>query len=143
MLICDIGSFAMLVDELQPEFGAETIIEGLELEHLRCYGTTIAATVVPESSEKTTLDSAWAVIRRLAAWTLRHSDSFPPNERFQLIVGWSKNVRAPQGQIYKTGGTVNGLEVLLLAHSPESFDIQTGRRSLVTGWQKDVFAPNA
>lgn len=124
---------------LETEFGGEATEHRLWLEHLDCYGTQIGVTIEPQKSEDQTLQFAWQLVQRLAQWLIGQSALLPANERYQIIVGWSPKVRAKQGQIFKTGGSVAELHQIIEAPTSQVFDQRAGYVSLRPKWQKDVF----
>ena len=123
---------------LQSEFGFESGLSRVRLQHLDCYGTQVATTITPCKTEVETLQCAWNVVRSLAAWVLRNSDTLPINERFELIVGWSRTVRQAQGQIFKTGGLASDLKRIVSLPEEEAM-VSFEKCGLRTHWQKDVF----
>ena len=122
---------------LQSEFGNEAILNRLWLAHLGCHGTQVAATIVPGNTEAGTLQNAWDVVRRLAEWTIRNGVNLPADERFELIVGWSRSVRPMQGQIFKTGGVRCDLQCIASSPTYDEF-VSAEHNPLRTNWRKDV-----
>ena len=127
------------VEAFQVAFGPEAGIKRLYLSHLNCFGTQVAAVILPASTKDESLKLAWEVIRKQARWLILVAPSLPETERYVLIAGWSRQVRKLQGQIFKTGGSIE--EVRLIADSPDwmQFEERSRQRALLQGWEKDVF----
>ena len=124
--------------ELKAEFGDEAELNRLWLSHLECYGTTISATLMPELTETETLKKAWHLVQSLAVWLIERHAILPANERFSVIVGWSRHARLAQGQIFKTGGTASDLQLIAKSSGHEDPSL-SAYPSLRQKWQKDVF----
>ena len=124
--------------DLKAEFGDEAVIHRLWLSHLNCHGTVVSATIEPHLNEAETLQKSWCLVQALARWLFTRTATVPTNERFEIIVGWSRCVRAQQGQIFKLGGATSDLQRILEFSTYASF-AESGVTPLRSNWQKNVF----
>jgi hypothetical protein len=124
---------------LKSRFGSDASLHRIWLSHLKCYGTSVAATITPKESQAETLTFAWALTQQLASWLLAEAQSLPKNERYEVIVGWSASVRPRQGQIFKTGGTRSDIHRVVASPTSESLTSHD-HNPLRNNWQYDVFA---
>jgi hypothetical protein len=131
------------IAEFSSEFGQESFIGRSYVTKLACFGTQVAAVVMPEQSKEATLTRAWGMVRRLADWVLTHADELPPKERIFVIVGWSRSVRTLQGQIFKAGGDIETIRAIAASEDWSHFEQKTQYRALLPRWEKDVFDEHA
>ena len=120
---------------LQSEFGSEAVLDRLWLAHLDCYGTMIGAGITRKGTEAESLQGAWSLAQALASWLLRNAAGRPSNERYSVVVGWSRATRPAQGQIFKLGGLVEDLRRIVASPTYEEFSSSC----LQPNWQRDVF----
>ncbi len=86
--------------------------------------------VEPLASELATERLMRDCARSIADWVITHRDRFGREDRFQVIVGWPKNVRETSRQVIKTGGTYEDLQKIVGGDCP----IEMRR-----GWSSGVF----
>jgi len=72
----------------------------------------IFSTIHPKENASETQNYAIECARKLAAWILEHRNAFGDGDGFQIIIGWSKEVRATGRQIVRTGGDFNDLQAI-------------------------------
>jgi len=70
----------------------------------------VFTTIRPKPTADETERFAILCARDLATWILKKRRRFKKGDRFQIIVGWPKDVRPTGRQIIKTGGNFNELE---------------------------------
>lgn len=63
---------------------------------------------------------AIACARGLASWILDNRADFGIEDRFQIIIGWDRNVRAGARQIVKTGGGFHEVAGIASGYAPVS-----------------------
>jgi len=99
----------------------------------------VGACITPKQTEEETLNDAWDLVRELARWV----DSQNPrvSDNFRIIVGWSKKVRAQQGQIFKIWESNDELPFICASETYREYSQNRGKgHILLKGWQKDVFS---
>ena len=70
----------------------------------------VFTTIRPQDGADETKRFAIACARELAKWIVENRHRFAKGDKFQIIVGWPKNVRATGRQIIKIGGDYSALE---------------------------------
>lgn len=121
------------------EFGVEAVRHRLFLSHLHVWGTQVGACIRPERDPAATLDKAWRTVQALARYLLSEVAILPADERYEIIVGWSRSVRPLQGQIFKLGGDAARLKLICSCQSYLDYEANSGQAALRLNWQKDVF----
>lgn len=69
-------------------------------------------TVHPLSSKVESKQLMLGIARKLAEWIVRHASKFGPQDRFQIIVGWPRDVRPDSRQVIKIGGDIDHIGLL-------------------------------
>src|SRR4030095_3096477 len=69
----------------------------------------VFTTIRPLADAGETQTFAMECARHLAAWILTERSRFGAGDRFQIIIGWPKDVRATGRQIIKAGGNFSQL----------------------------------
>ena len=93
--------------------------------HLR----NLFTTVYPLNSRSATEEFLRAVAIEIANWVLLNRQQFGRGDRFQIIVGWPKDVRPTDRQVIKTEGDYDTLNRLI--HDPELIQLREGWSELV------------
>jgi len=97
--------------------------------------------IKPSQDKEATLAFAWQVARDLAHWLITTYDAVPDDERFQIIVAWSKSVRKHQGHIFKIWGFKESMRIIASCESYREYASSTGNWQVpMLNWEKDVFA---
>lgn len=91
----------------------------------------IWTTIRPLHDRGTTEEHVRQCAKQMAEWIMRNGSRFGPKDSFQIIVGWTLDVRTTARQIVKTGGDRNAI-AQLSAH-PDAFEF---RRN----WETGIFA---
>lgn len=90
--------------------------------------------------KEATLTFGWQVVRELAHWLITTYDVVPEDERFQIIVAWSKSVRKLQGHIFKIWGFKEGMRTIASCESYREYASLTGNWHVpMLKGEKDVF----
>jgi len=69
----------------------------------------VFSTIKPQQDMAQTERFAIGCARQLAGWVVSHRSQFAPGDRFQIIIGWPKSIRATARQIIKAGGNYDDL----------------------------------
>ena len=90
----------------------------------------VLTTIRPEEDVDKTEEFTIFCAKSLAKWVIDERGRFGVCDRFQIIVGWAKDVRETGRQIVKVGGGFDELE-----------DITSGRTNVLMrkGWDVAVF----
>jgi len=99
------------------------------------------ACITPEATEEESLQKAWHRVQDLAQWLKKKVKKNPEIENFRIIVGWSKQTRERQGQIFKIWKSNDELNLITSSESLEEYQekIEDDWQAPFKGWQKDVF----
>ena len=89
-------SFGIKRTDFRPEFNGDLV--------------NIFSTVQPQSSKEKTELYIVECTKILVEWILKNKDRFCKEDRFLVIIGWSKAVRETNRHIIKTGGTYKELQ---------------------------------
>jgi hypothetical protein len=122
------------IENFKVEFGSEGILRRLEIRRRGCHAIQAATVIMPNATKDATLMRAWRLVRSIAHWIIACGTELPVNERYEIIIGWSKSVRKLQGQIFKVSGDRAAVQAIA---DSESW-IQCGCVPLLR-WEKDVF----
>ena len=83
-----------------------------------------------QESESTTEQFMKDCARAIAGWVGEHKAHFGAGDRFQIIIGWPKTIRATGRQTIKTGGTY--IDLASIASGDAAIEMRRG-------WSVDVF----
>jgi len=125
------------------KFGEEFVFEHLSIpsaggERLSCHQACVCIT--PKKNQEDTLAFAWDVLREVAAWLAGTLEQYSEEERFQLIVAWSKSVRPHQGHIFKVWGFKERIRMIAGCVSYQDYVRAAGDNwAPMPRWEKDVF----
>lgn len=73
----------------------------------------VFTTIYPQGGADETKQFVIACARKLAQWVLENRSRFGRCDRFQIIVGWHKEIRPTGRQIIKAGGDYAALEAIV------------------------------
>ena len=73
----------------------------------------VFSTVEPQLSKEATESYILDCAKMLVEWILLNRDRFGKEDRFLVIIGWSKSIRETNRHIIKTGGTYKELQQVL------------------------------
>lgn len=96
--------------------------------HLKGDLINIWTTIRPLEDRGTTEEHVRQCAKQMAEWIVRNRSRFSPKDSFQIIVGWTLDVRTTARQIIKTGGDWNAIAQLSV--HPEALEF---RRNWETG----------
>lgn len=92
--------------------------------------TTIRSLADLETTQAFAIECA----RQLASWVLSERHQFGVGDKFQIIIGWSKDARPSSRQILKTGGDYTQLAAIVSSNAPVNMH---------GDWTTSVFADGA
>lgn len=106
------------------------------------YWHDISASITAEIDEEKTLNKAWELVVDLAEYLKKKIKKKPSVTSFRIIVGWSKEAREEQGQIFKIWRSNEELEVIINSKSLKDYQETTEHYKHYIpfkGWQRDIF----
>lgn len=105
------------------------------------YWHDASASITAEIDEKKTLEKAWELVVDLAEYLKKKVKKKPSVTSFRIIVGWSKEAREGQGQIFKIWHSNEELDLILAANSLKDYQDKTELKHYIPfkGWQRDIF----
>ena len=105
------------------------------------YWHDTSATIKVEVNEEETLEKAWQLVVKLAKKLKAKIIKKPEVKSFRIIVGWSKETRERQGQIFKIWQPNKNLDLIINCKSLSEYQKVTEDKHYVPfkGWQRDVF----
>ena len=120
-------------DDTEPEW-PRVGLHGCDFRpHFDGHLYSIFTTIHPLQTEPETEQLFRSIAIEMAKWVLSNREQFGPGDRFQLIVGWTLDVRATGRQVIKTGGDYNAIQQLI----DDQELVQVRKR-----WAESVFPNN-
>ncbi len=98
--------------------------------HFDGYLHNLFTTIRPLQTQSETDHLFRSIAIEMAKWVLSNRERFELGDRFQLIVGWPRDVRATARLVIKTGGDYHELQRLI--DDPELVQVREG-------WAESVF----
>lgn len=84
----------------------------------------VFTTLRPSGSKTETATRLRNVALEIGQWIVAHRPQFSPGDRFQIIVGWPRDVRGTDRQVIKTGGSFDEIQELI--NDPELIQPREG-----------------
>jgi len=115
---------------LEREWDSVTIIRTDFRRHWNGDGVSLTSIIRPGRTAAETAELAQDCARQIANWVLSTRESFGPEDRFEIVLGWPLSVRKTRRKIVRTGGTIKDIE-----------DISSQKRAvpLLAGWDTGIF----